>query len=102
MGGSHGMLVSGCSLQALKHGAAANNIRGRSLKIELMQQWRPFPHCRMRITVGGQEEGNAWQCDGQVAWLLWLYTYGELWVAPEENDKDTANQGYPHLPTKSR
>ncbi|EFW19114.1 conserved hypothetical protein [Coccidioides posadasii str. Silveira] len=55
MGGSHGMLVSGCSLQALKHGAAANNIRGRSLKIELMQQWRPFHSCRMRITVGGQE-----------------------------------------------
>ncbi|KGY15757.1 hypothetical protein PABG_11418 [Paracoccidioides brasiliensis Pb03] len=42
----------GCSPHALKHGAAANNIRGRSLKIELMQQWRSFHSCRMRITVG--------------------------------------------------
>ncbi|EDN06457.1 predicted protein [Histoplasma mississippiense (nom. inval.)] len=31
-----------------------------------------------------------------------IYTCGELWVAPEEKDKDTANQGYPHLPTKGR
>ncbi|EDN09150.1 predicted protein [Histoplasma mississippiense (nom. inval.)] len=53
MGGRHGVLVSGCSLQALKHGAAANNTRGRSLKIELMQQRHPFHGCRMRITAGG-------------------------------------------------
>ncbi|EQL38004.1 hypothetical protein BDFG_00411 [Blastomyces dermatitidis ATCC 26199] len=87
----------------LKYGAAANNIRGRSLKIEPMQQWRPFHSCRMRITMGEPEveEGNAWQCDGQVARLLRLHTCDELWVAPEEEkDKDTADQGYLHLPTK--
>ncbi|KMU91768.1 hypothetical protein CIHG_09641 [Coccidioides immitis H538.4] len=47
-----GLGFQGCSPQAFKHGAAANNIRGRSLKIELMQHWCPFHSCRMRITVG--------------------------------------------------
>ncbi|OAT09736.1 hypothetical protein BDBG_05458 [Blastomyces gilchristii SLH14081] len=61
----------------------------------------PWGNHIIRLWLRTVEEGNAWQCDGQVARLLRLHTCDELWVAPEEEkDKDTADQGYLHLPTK--